>query len=87
MYMYTHMSCRRKIVCFRQCQWGTGCRSGRGLSNAIVKSDFRKAVVEIWPVPFQKGVILYVELAREAGETRENGTGGTRGGRPLDPAH
>ena len=44
-----------KYDVFRQCQWDTSCRSRRELSNAIVKSDFRKAGVEIWPFPFRKG--------------------------------
>ena len=42
-----------KYNVFRQCQWEASCRSRRELSNAIVKSDFRKAGVEIWPFPFR----------------------------------
>ena len=42
-----------KYHVFRQCQWDTSCRSRRELSNAIVKRDFRKAGVEIWPFPFR----------------------------------
>ena len=45
-----------KYDVFGQCKWGTSCRSRRELSNAIVKSDFRKAGVEIWPFPFRNWV-------------------------------
>ena len=45
-----------KYDVFRQGQWDTSCRSRRDLSNAIVKRDFRKAGVEIWPFSFRKAV-------------------------------
>ena len=38
---------------FRQCQWDIRCGSRRDLSNALVKSDFRLADVEIWAFPFR----------------------------------
>ena len=38
---------------FRQCQWDPSCRTRRVLSNAIVKSEFGLADVEIWPFPFR----------------------------------
>ena len=76
------MSLICKIWCFRQCQWGTSCRSRKGLSNAKVKSDSRLTGVEIWPFPFRKGVISYGELARGGWQIQ-----GTRElGEPWAPA-
>ena len=71
-----------KYGMFWQSQWYTGCRklSRRELSDAIVKSVFRLTGVEIWRFPFRKGVILYGELAREAGGTREEASWGNRRG-------
>ena len=57
MYIYIYL-CFIKYCVFRRCQWDANCRSRRELSKAIVKSDIRKAVVEIWPFLFRKGVLL-----------------------------
>ena len=53
--IYIYVICLQHIMFLRQCQRDTSCKSRRELSNAIVKLDFRKAGVEIWPFPFRKG--------------------------------
>ena len=70
MYIYHFLE---KYDVFRQCQWEASCRSRRELSNAIVKSDFRKAGVEIWPFPFRNAptpvtslnVILFINVTKQ----------------------
>ena len=53
-YIYIHDFFVKSDV-FRQCQWDPSCRTRRELSNALVKSDFRLADVEIWLFPFRNG--------------------------------